>query len=131
MTDLGKLLCDKTILVVEDEALVAAYVIDLLADLGCESVISAHNVPSALEELRSRKPDLALLDLQLDGVITYRVAEVLAQHNVPVIFATGYGADVLEAEWAEYPCLAKPYSVDALSAAVVKAFGENKEAASA
>lgn len=122
MTHMAELLRDKTILVVEDEPLIAAYVADLLADLGCKSVIAAYDVKTAAEELNNARPDLALLDLQLAGEMTYGVAEMLVKKSVPFIFATGHDAASLEKEWASFQCLWKPYSVEALSAAIAQTF---------
>jgi hypothetical protein len=39
---------------------------------------------------------LAILDLNLGGVLTYPVVDVLAERGVPFIFATGYGSGGLK-----------------------------------
>ncbi len=121
MTALADLICNKTIFIVEDEMLIANYVSDLLSDLGCKSVVTAHDVDTAVAELENCKPDLTLLDLKLGSVFCYPVAEALAKKNVPIIFATGFEAEALDETWAAYPVLTKPYTIDALSAALMQA----------
>ncbi len=126
MTNMAELLCDKTILIVEDEPLIAAYVADLLGDMGCKSVIAVHSVAKAAAKLNENKPDLALLNLQLDGEMSYGLAEMLVAKSVPLIFATGHDAGTVEKEWASYPCLLKPYSADVFSATVAQVFKKTK-----
>lgn len=116
-----EIISDKTIFIVEDELLIAAYVTDLLEDLGCRSVIAANNIADATAELKICKPHLALLDLKLGGVFSYSIAELLAGDNVPIIFTTGFEVETLDPAWAPYPVLTKPYSVEALSAALMRA----------
>lgn len=123
MQTLEELLCDKTILVVEDEVLIASYLNDLLTDLGCKAVLNAEDVESAAAHLQKHTPDLAILDLRLkNGRLSYPIAEILAARNTPIVFSTGFASGALEAPWATYPCLEKPYSAERLGEAVVKAF---------
>ena len=87
------------ILIVEDEALVAMLIEDVLADLGHEVVGVAGRLDQALTLAREREMDFAILDLNLNGLNTYAIADVLKQRGVPFIFATGYGSGGVDDAW--------------------------------
>lgn len=107
-----------TILVVEDEALVSMLIETMLGDLGCRSVWYASGVSEALELLRQRTPDAAVLDLNLAGEPAYPIADRLTRDAVPFIFATGYGRDGLAPEWSATPVVQKPFERQDLAAAL-------------
>jgi len=93
MATLEQLLCDKTVLVVEDEVLISSYLNDLLTDLGCRAVIDAQDVDSAAAQLQTHTSDLAILDLRLRSArFSYPIAEILKARNIPFVFATGFAS---------------------------------------
>ena len=80
------------ILVVEDEAIIAMLVEEMVLDFGSEVVGPAAKMDEALR-LASHAPlDAAILDVNVGGVVVVPVADVLQQRGIPIIFATGYGA---------------------------------------
>jgi CheY-like chemotaxis protein len=100
------------ILLVEDEALVAMLLEDMLADNGCEVVATAPRLAEALAHAKDAdlKFDLAILDLNLAGENTFSVAQALKDRGTPFVFATGYGAGGLPPEWRDRPTLQKPFT---------------------
>ena len=69
--------------------------------------------------IADRPPDFALLDVGLVREKSFAVAERLDALKIPFAFVTGYGADArLPAAFADKPRLPKPYSTDALQAAL-------------
>jgi CheY-like chemotaxis protein len=100
------------ILLVEDEALVAMLLEDMLADNGCEVVATAPRLAEALAHAKDTdlKFDLAILDLNLAGENTFSVAQALKDRGTPFVFATGYGAGGLPPEWRDRPTLQKPFT---------------------
>jgi CheY-like chemotaxis protein len=98
------------VIVVEDEALVAMMMEDLLVGLGCEVAASFGSVPQAMDWLAdgSQALDGALLDINLGGELVYPLAEVLQARRTPIAFATGYGNLKLDARYAGVPVLGKP-----------------------
>lgn len=108
------------VLVVEDESLVAMLIEDMLSDMGYEVVAVAARFDQALEAARTIGADLAILDLNLAGTRTDAVAEVLRARGIPFMFATGYGAAGVTAEWSHVPVVQKPFQESDLSRALAK-----------
>lgn len=101
------------VLVVEDEALVALNLEDMLEDLGHKVAGSAMRIEQAMELIDHGCPaDVAILDVNLAGKPVFPVAEKLAGLGMPLVFATGYGRSGLPAEWQSKPVLQKPYTMD-------------------
>lgn len=110
------------LLVVEDEALVAMLVEDMLTDLGCIVVGIAGTVAKGICLARSAELvlDGAVLDVNIGGEKVFPVAEALAARGVPFIFATGYGAAGVEARYADERVIAKPFQLRTLEQALVR-----------
>jgi CheY-like chemotaxis protein len=108
------------ILVVEDEALIAFMLEDMLADLGHEVVATAARLPQALEMAEARAFDVAILDVNLDGVKTFPVADVLLRRGIPFAFATGYGREGLDARHRDAAVIRKPFAVAELERTIVQ-----------
>ena len=106
---------DRRVLLVEDEMLVAWLLEDMLADLGCAVVGPASSVNQALAMIDAEAIDAAVLDLNLNGRMSYPVADVLAAHGVPFVFATGYDKDTLLEDYRTFPVLQKPIQRSELS----------------
>jgi CheY-like chemotaxis protein len=88
---LNDLLAGRRILVVEDEMMVLMLIQDILSDFGCEAVEVAATVESALALIETYVFDAVVLDVNLGGVRSFPVAEVLTAREIPFTFATGYG----------------------------------------
>lgn len=106
---MDSLLSRRTILVVEDEMLVLMNVQEMLADLGCESVISAATADQALALLDAHVIDAGMLDVNLNGEKSFAVADALAARGVPFLFASGCGVAGLPDGYRGRPMLTKPF----------------------
>jgi CheY-like chemotaxis protein len=114
----------RRVLVVEDEAMIAMLVEDMLSDLGCAVVGPAHGLSEALELVRGpRALDAALLDVNLGGVPVFALADELRAMGVPMIFSTGYGDAGLREVDRGAPVLQKPFRSQDLARALTEAFG--------
>ena len=113
------------VLLVEDEALVAMLIEDMLADDGCSVVATASRLSEALGYAEDPELafDVAILDLNLAGETTFPVASALKARNMPFAFATGYGAGGLPAEWRDRPTLQKPFNAGDVTQALKVALG--------
>ena len=89
--------------------LVLLNVEDMLADLGCTSVSAAANADQALAFIAAQAFDLAMVDVNLDGIQSYPVADALAARGVPFVFSTGYSGESLDDGYRDRPVLGKPY----------------------
>jgi CheY-like chemotaxis protein len=106
---MDKLLSGRRVLVVEDEMLVLLMIEDMLADLGCESVIAAASIKQALALIDAQIFDVAMLDMNLNGDKTYSVADALAARGVPFVFSTGYSGHSTRTGYRDRLVLKKPF----------------------
>jgi CheY-like chemotaxis protein len=107
------------VLIVEDDPIIALDFEDTLSGFGTRAVRTAGSVVSALQMIEQRAPDFALLDVSLGRETSLAVAERLDALKIPYVFVTGYASDVaLLAAFADRPRLPKPFSREALQAAL-------------
>ena len=109
------------VLLVEDEAMVAMLLEDLLQELGCHVVEIASRVETAITSIRARIFDVAILDVNLKGETSYPVADVLELRKVPFLFATGYGTEAIPDEYRKRTILQKPFRKQELKEALLRA----------
>jgi len=82
-----------TILVVDDDRLVLATLVHGLVQAGYE-VIDADNGDDAILLARERRPDLALLDIRMEGKSGFDVAETLRdKYRIPFMFLSAFSDD--------------------------------------
>ena len=106
------------ILVVEDEAIVAMLLEDMLAELGYEVVGPVTRLERALDLARGAAIDAAVLDVNINGRDTYAVADALCARAIPFVFATGYAARELAERFRGTPVTQKPFQRDDLERAL-------------
>lgn len=98
------------VLVVEDESLICMMIEDILIDLGCIVIGSASNLDKALALAGEALMDVAILDVNLDGIRSEPVADRLSARGVPFVFATGYGTNGVSESYRSTPVLKKPFT---------------------
>jgi CheY-like chemotaxis protein len=109
------------VLVVEDSALVAMEVETALRSQGAEVIGPHARIEEALAAIAAGTPAAALLDIDLDGVAVFPLADVLAARGVPMVFTTGYEPRlVLPPRFAGAAVLAKPYRGEDAAEALVR-----------
>jgi DNA-binding response OmpR family regulator len=101
-------------LLVEDEALVALMIEDMLVALGIDVVASAAQLAKACELAASAAFDVAVLDVNLAGEFVFPAARILQERGIPFLFSTGYGQHPLNGEFKNALAIAKPFSVEQL-----------------
>lgn len=102
-----QILFGKRLLLVEDEALDAMALRDMLIELGFE-VLAYNRVIEALAVATNEDINAAVLDVNLAGELIYPVADCLIAKGIPFVFITGYGAEVIDGRFSGYPVLQKP-----------------------
>ncbi len=106
------------VLVVEDEAIIAMLVEDMVLDFGSEVVGPVANMKDAVNLAHSAELDAAILDINVGGSVIFPVADILNERGIPLIFATGYGSNGLPPRFQNSPTLPKPFSYEALEEAL-------------
>lgn len=112
-------LAGRSVLVIEDETLIAMLIDDLLRDTGAITLGPVYTVGDALALLQSIRPDAAVLDMNLFGRSAVPVADALASYGIPFVVATGYSLDDTLRSHPDVPLLAKPFAPGELIAALV------------
>lgn len=111
------------VLVVEDEAILFLLVEDMLTELGCAEAWHATTVDDALALLDERRPDAAMLDVNLRGEPAYSIANRLHEAHIPFVFVTGYGQSGIPGQWSSRPVIQKPFELETLASALRSVLG--------
>lgn len=110
-----------TILLVDDDALIASSTAALLEDLG-HRVTEAHSGHEALVLLQDGlAPDIVVTDYAMPGMTGMDLAVALRKQHpkLPILLATGY-AELQGVQPIELPRIAKPYTQQQLSAEITR-----------
>jgi response regulator NasT len=120
-----------TILVVDDDRLVLATVTHGLAQAGYD-VIDADNGDDAILLAREHRPQLALLDIRMEGKSGFDVAETLRDaYRIPFMFLSAFADEATLAKVQELGALAyliKPLDVGQIVPSVEAAFARLRHA---
>jgi len=108
----------KSVLVIEDEAMISMMLEDFLEELGYRCHGVAEDLSRASGLIAAGGFDAAILDCNLAGHKVWPAAHELAAANIPFIFATGGSGDDIPAELIGRPTLTKPYTLGAVEAAL-------------
>lgn len=113
-----------TVLVIEDEPIIALDIAGIVRDMGHTVVGIAASQSEAITVARARRPGLVLADIHLGegGSGLNAVNEILRSIDVPVIFVTAYPERLLTGERPEPTYLVtKPFEPDTLKATIFQA----------
>jgi DNA-directed RNA polymerase specialized sigma24 family protein len=126
---------ETTVLVIEDEAMIALDIKELTEELGHTVVSIARTRDEAVQMARQHRPGLVLADIQLaddsSGIVA--VNDILKSFDAPVIFVTAFPERLLTGDCPEPAYLmTKPFDRIALKATIGQAlFFHRKRAAAA
>lgn len=119
-----------SVLLLEDEYLIAMDAEQILTSLGAGKVDIVNTLEDAMAAAANGGFDVAVLDLNINGRMSYEVAEALRQQGIPVVFATGYEMrSRQETEMPDIVYVTKPYTREALRDAVILALEKRDRAA--
>lgn len=113
-------LSGKRVLVLEDEAMIAAMVEEMLTDLGAVVIGPVGTIERGLSLANEEQLDAALLDVNIRSARVDPVAAILVSRGVPIVFATGYGQSAVDRS-TQAPILEKPYTQEKLASALNEA----------
>jgi light-regulated signal transduction histidine kinase (bacteriophytochrome)/CheY-like chemotaxis protein len=118
------------ILVAEDAFLLVTLLQDLFDALGWEMIGPATRLVDALQLARHETFDAALLDVNLDGTMSWQVAIDLKERGIPFVFGTGYNVSaVLPESLAGTPVIGKPYRLTELQQVIQRVIVTHSPAA--
>ena len=102
----------RSILIVEDEPLIAMMLEDFLESLGHRVHGTCDTVSQALAEADKGGFDLAILDVNLKGENVWPVAAALRSRGTPFVLASGGHVDPPPPEFQNAPMIEKPFTID-------------------
>ena len=98
------------VLVIEDSFLVVTVLEGLFEELGWELVGPATRLDEAVRMAHGEGFDAALIDVNLNGVMSWPAAAVLKERAIPFVFSTGYDVgSVLPKAFAGHAVIGKPF----------------------
>ncbi len=99
------------VLVLEDEALLAMLLEDVLGELGCTLIGPYGHNEEALAFLTANPAgvDFGILDVNVAGHRSDAVALEFDRLGLPFVFSTGYDESALDVRWRGKPSLRKPF----------------------
>ena len=111
-----------SVLLLEDEFLIALEAEDMLTRMGAARIEIAQDLEEAGRLLGEHRFDIAMLDVNVNGQTSLGLAADLKERGIPVLFATGYElkSKSIPAD-DSIPYITKPYSADRLESALVSA----------
>ena len=112
------------ILVIDDSLMLLNFVEEILTEANYD-VVTAGTAEEGLQATRQQKPDLILLDYLLPDLpgdeVSQRLSEDESTAHIPVLFMSGFGADLEDAQAKSENILGilhKPFTSDSLLKAV-------------
>ena len=107
-------LAGKRAMIVEDEFLLALSLEDDLTAAGATVVGPFATLSSTLEAIGRESFDFAVLDVNLNGEMSFAAADALLDKGAPFILVSGYSSSNLPERYRELTRLSKPYDTTRL-----------------
>ncbi len=103
------------IFILEDEALIAFEMTEILEDLGFEVVGPSVHLEDGKEIARCEEFDVAFLDVNLgEGKTSRPIADILRERKIPFVFITAYSPEQITFRTSEDRIMSKPITGDSL-----------------
>lgn len=113
-----------TVMVVEDEFIIAIDLCDTVQDLGYGLSGPYPDKAGAFAAIEQQLPDAAILDVNIVDGEVFPLADALARRGVPLIFHSGHlPMDVVRSRYPGALACSKPCSPDRLVSALQQAVG--------
>ena len=107
------------ILVVEDNYLLAEVVCDFVTECGMQPIGPATGLDRGLVYAREAPLDGAILDINLDGRLSFPICSVLMQRGIPFCFLTAHGdLSLVPQQFRAMPLVSKPFESKEMRGAI-------------
>jgi CheY-like chemotaxis protein len=114
------------ILLLEDDALINLATTEILEEMGCR-VTACMRLDQSFAAIEREQPDAAVLDVNINGVMSYELAERLHAGGTAIVFLTGYGSPTLSGKWNDFPHCYKPCDPAESKALLIKVLGAGRD----
>jgi DNA-binding response OmpR family regulator len=114
------------ILLLEDDALVNLATTEILEEMGCR-VSACMRLDQSFLVIEREPPDAAVLDVNINGVMSYDLAERLHEKGTPIVFVTGYSSPTLSGKWNNFPHCYKPCDPAELKTLLITALSTGRD----
>jgi FixJ family two-component response regulator len=123
-----KELANRFILVVEDESIVAIDMASIISMAGGRVIGPFQSIGQGLRFREFRHIDAALLDISLNGEPVFKLADAIAKQDIPIVFLSGRGIDIVPPEHRQSQFLSKPCETRSIISALKAAWRDNANA---
>jgi two-component SAPR family response regulator len=113
-------LSGRHILVVEDDYYLATDAARALQAVGAMIIGPYANEETARVELIDRRPDAAIVDINLGRGPSFKLAEILRNGGIPFVFITGYNKEAIPQHFNHIERLEKPVQLRRLVSTISK-----------
>ena len=112
------------ILLVEDNFGIAKSLAMLFRRYGATIVGPAGTVGDAMALIEGEpRIDGAVLDINVRDQLVYPVAQALRKRHTRMVFVTGYDREYIAPEFADVPCMLKPWNAEKLMKVLARGDG--------
>jgi DNA-binding response OmpR family regulator len=111
------------ILLVEDDLVIAGDVAAIVEQAGGRVIGPADSLGEGFQLLESGGVDCALLDINLNSLLVFGLADALAERHVPIVFLSAEQPAEVPAQHRQRPFVRKPFSRPDVLAAIHAAIG--------
>ena len=108
------------VLYLEDDAIISMSLVEALQNAGA-IVYDRATIDGALSALQSGMYDVALLDVNVGGQMSYEVARAAEARGIPIVLVTGYGQEGWPPEMQHHVMCQKPFTLADLIRAINRA----------
>lgn len=117
----------KSVLIVEDEFLLSMMMEDIVRGLGAEKVHTFADLGQARESALNEKIDCAILDVMLQGQMSFEIADILEDRGIPFVFSSGMRIDDMQERHRGRPFLSKPFGDSDLATSLQAALSGRRD----
>jgi DNA-binding response OmpR family regulator len=115
----NKPLAERSVLIVEDDIILATDLAFLLTEAGCKAVVPTTSNAASLSAMVHYILDAAILDVNVQNEWVFPVANALDAAGIPFLFLTAYSHDSIPAQHRGRPFIQKPHHPEGLVEALV------------
>jgi DNA-binding response OmpR family regulator len=112
----------RKLLLVEDDPWIAMELDDLIRTLGGKVLGPFSQVTQALGWITRETVDGAVLDVRLNGEVTFTITDILMERGRPVLLVTGVAPESVPAKYRTLPTVRKPFEPDEFQRVAVMVF---------